>query len=60
MRKVKEPTKQEQLEKYLNENNLEIEVNMMEVGNLEMLCASTLSALKNGTQLSQAVKIINK
>ena len=53
--KIKTP--QELLETYLAIHNLDIEIDMMQVGNLEMLCASTLSALQNGSPLSKAVTV---
>lgn len=50
--------KQKELQKYLDERNIDVEVDMSRVGNLEMLCEATLKALKEGTELPSSVKIV--
>ena len=54
---MKIKTAQQSLETYLAIHNLDIEIDMTQVGNLEMLCAGTLSALQKGAPLSKAVTV---
>ena len=51
-------SKQDKLQMYLNNNHLNIEVEMINVGNVEMLCDATLQALQNNTKLPSSVKLI--
>lgn len=50
--------KQKALETYLADNKLDVEIDMINVGNLEMLCDATLKALQAGKDLPRTVTLI--
>lgn len=55
---MKKLSAQKELEAYLAIKDIDIEMQMHRVGNLEMVCSSTLHKLQNGMELPSFIKII--
>ena len=59
MKNTKQPTPLQELETYLAIKSLDATIDMSRVGNLNMICRSTLEALKEGKEVPSCVTIHN-